>query len=111
LECVQGVVGVVNFKMSILRECDWLEEASNFTPWKCRLKMLREEIDLWSIVKEKAIVPIDLQQLAQYEKEVAKVKRIILDSMKDHLIPHIVGKLVKEMHEVSITLYQSVNIS
>jgi hypothetical protein len=31
--------------------------------------------------------------------------------VKDHLIPHIMGKLAKEMYEALISLYQSVNVS
>jgi hypothetical protein len=43
--------------------------------------MLMEEIDLWGIVQGKVTVPTNPQQLSQYEKKVAKVKRILLDSM------------------------------
>lgn len=40
---------MVNFSMLGLRECDRLEGPSNFTPWKCKLQILMEEFDLWSI--------------------------------------------------------------
>lgn len=33
-----------------------------------------------------------------------------MDFMKDHLIPHITGKLTKEMYEALTSLYQSVNV-
>lgn len=29
-----------------LKECDHLEGTSNFTPYKCRLEMILEEVDL-----------------------------------------------------------------
>jgi hypothetical protein len=29
-----------------LKECDCLEDASNFTPWKGRLQMSLEDVDL-----------------------------------------------------------------
>lgn len=58
------------------------------------------------IVEEKAIVPIDLAPLAEHNKKVAKAKRIILDFVKDHLIPHIAEKKsAKDMYDALITLY------
>jgi hypothetical protein len=42
-----------------LRECDQLEGAENFTPWKCRLQMLLEEVDLWCFVEGKVTTPIN----------------------------------------------------
>jgi hypothetical protein len=56
----------------ILRECDRLEDASNFTPWKCTLQMLLEEADLWSFVKEKATVPTNPMQWREHNKKTAK---------------------------------------
>lgn len=69
--------------------------------------MLMEEVDLWSIVDGKA-VPIDPPQFAQFENKFAKAKRIILDFMKDHSIPHVVGKSAEEIYAMLITLYHSV---
>jgi hypothetical protein len=77
-----------------LKECDQLEGVSNFIPWKCNLHMLMEEKDLWHIVEGKATVPTNPQQWIQY----AKAERI-LDFVKDHLVPHVIGKLMKEMYE------------
>lgn len=37
-----------------LRECDHLEGAFDFTPWKCRLKML-EKFDLWTILYKRKL--------------------------------------------------------
>jgi hypothetical protein len=70
-----------------------------------------EEMDLWSIVEGKARVIVDPQQLAQCEKKVAKVKRPILDFMKDHLDFLISWANRKEMYEALTSLYQSDNVS
>jgi hypothetical protein len=95
-----------------LRECDRLEGASNFTPWKCRLQMLLEEVELWEHVKTKITIPTNLKLLDEHNKKEAKAKRIILDKMKDHLITHIVEKKIsKEMYDVLVTLYQIVSVS
>jgi hypothetical protein len=89
-----------------LRECDRLEGASNFTPWKYKLQMLLEEVELWEHVEKEIIAPTNLKQLAKHNKKEAKEKRIILDSMKDHLITHIVEKKTgKEMYDALIALY------
>lgn len=51
-------------------------------------------------------MPIDLAPLAEHNKKVAKAKRIILDFVKDHLIPHIAEKKsAKDMYDALITLY------
>jgi hypothetical protein len=35
-----------------LRECDRLDGASNFVPWKLKLQILMEEVDLWEHVEK-----------------------------------------------------------
>ena len=52
--------------------------------------------------------PVDPQQLAQHSKKDAKARRIILEGVKDHTIPHLSGKkTAKEMWSAIIGLYQS----
>ena len=34
-------------------------------------------------------IPTDATQLAAYRKDDAKARRIILDGVKDHIVPHI----------------------
>ena len=71
-----------------LRECDLLEGATIFTPWKCRHQMLLEEVNLWCFVDEKVTVPTDPAYFVEHNNEVDKVKKIILDFVKVHFIPH-----------------------
>ena len=52
----KGTAGITNL-MSGLKECNQQEGTSNLTPRKCRLQILMEEIDLWSIVEGKATIP------------------------------------------------------
>jgi hypothetical protein len=62
-------------------------------------------------VEAKVTTPSNPTQLDKHNKKATKVKRIILDSVKDHLVPHIVEKkYIKDMYEALITLYHSVNI-
>jgi hypothetical protein len=91
-----------------LRECDKLDGASNFVPWKLRLQILMEEVDLWEHVEKEIPEPTDPTQLATHRKKEAKVKRIILDSMKDHFIPHISDKKSgKSMFDALVKLFQN----
>jgi hypothetical protein len=41
------------------------------------------------IVKDVVPSPTDPQQLAAHKKKEVKAKRMIMDAIKDHLIPHI----------------------
>ena len=55
-------------------------------------------------------VPTDAVQLAEFNKKNAKGKRLILDGIKDHVIPHVRGKaLAHEMWTTLTNLYQSTN--
>lgn len=68
------------------------------------MQMILEERELWHLVEKKVALPTYIALLAKYNK-MSKVKRVILDLVKDHLIPHINGKKnEKEMFDALITL-------
>jgi hypothetical protein len=97
-----------------LRVEDRLDGATNFGAWKERMILLLQENELWDIVENTAthpvVVPTDGTLLATYTKKSIKAKRIILDAIKDHLIPHLTGKTnAYEMWESLTKLYQSTN--
>jgi len=88
-----------------LRECGGLDETSNFIPHKLRIQIFMVEAKIWENVEKDIAALIDPKLLAAHRKE-AKVKRIILHSMKDHFITHIVDKETsKEMLESLIGLF------
>lgn len=62
-------------------------------------------MELREIVEEIVVAPTDATLLGTHKKSVAKPKRILTDSVKDHLIPHITGKLDDEMYATEIPLY------
>jgi hypothetical protein len=97
-----------------LRVEDRLDGATNFGAWKERMILLLQENELWDIVENTTthpvVVPIDATLLAAYTKKSIKAKRFILDAIKDHLIPHLMGKThAYEMWESLTKLYQSTN--
>ena len=79
----------------ILRLEDGLDGEANFSPWKARIVLILQENELWDIVNKTSanlvIVPIVAADKAVFDKDI-KAKRIVLDAIKDHVIPHISGK-------------------
>ena len=75
---------------------DRLDGAGNFVPWKARILLVLEENELWEeVVRNTTANPIailastDAVALDAFNKKYIKAKRIILDVVKDHVIPHI----------------------
>jgi hypothetical protein len=76
--------------------------------------LLLQENELWDIVENTAthhvLVTTDATLLTAYTKKSIKDKRIIVDAIKYHLIPHLMGKEnAYEMWESLNKLYQSTN--
>ena len=68
---------------------DKLEGAENFWAWKYRVLLILEEDDLESYVKEEAAEPKEDEDKARHKKNMVKDNRIITESIKDKLIPHV----------------------
>jgi hypothetical protein len=93
-----------------LRFKDRLDGASNFCPWRERISLVLEENGLLEITRDKVAAPADPVQLAAHKKKDVKARRIIVDGVKDHIIPHLSGKkIAKDMWEALVKLYQSDN--
>ena len=76
-----------------------LDGAGNFIPWKARIMLILAENELWDeVVHNTTTVPIviphtiDTATLTAFNKKDIKARRIILDAVKDHVIPHILSK-------------------
>lgn len=53
------------------------------------------------------MILIDLAENDKYEEAMARAKCIILDGVKDHVVPHIIEKdMINEMCEALKKLYQ-----
>ena len=93
-----------------LRFGDMLDGASNFYPWRERIGLVLEDNGLLEIVEEKVAALANPVKLTTHNKKYVKVRRIILDGVKDHIIPHLYGKKkMKDMWEALVKLYQSDN--
>jgi hypothetical protein len=95
-----------------LRFEDRLDGASNFMSWKVRVTLLLKEHDLWEITKKFVPTPTDVAEKATLEKKDIKAQRVILDAVKDHLIPHVAEKQsAREMFKTLVDLFQSDNLN
>ena len=68
---------------------DNIEGDENFRAWKYRISLILEENDLDKYVTEEVPEPEGEETKATHKKNMIKSKRIIADSIKDHLIPHV----------------------
>ena len=99
-----------------LRLEDWLDGAGNSVPWKARLVLILEENELWDeVVHNTTTVPIvvppttDATTLTAFNEDI-KARRIILDAVKDHVIPHILSKTrAFQVWDALTELFQSSN--
>ena len=90
-----------------LRDQDRLESASNHVIWKSRIEFLLDEHDLKALIDNAVAEPLDAAHLRQFKKNMARAKQLILDGVKDHIVPHIVAKTIaREMWVGLENLYQ-----
>ena len=64
-----------------------LEGADNFRAWKYRISLVLEENELDSYINEEVPVPEGDEAKALHKKKLVMAKRIIPNSISDHLIP------------------------
>jgi len=93
--------------MNGLRDQDRLDRASNFFIWKARILFVLDRHCIKTFALRTLTIPIDPGDNEKYENAIAKVKCIILDGVKDHVVQHIAEKnMAKEMWDTLTTLYQ-----
>ena len=93
-----------------MRVEDRLNRGGNWRPWRVRIVLLLEEYELWEIVETVVVVSTDPTLLIEFKKKNIKAKRIILDLVKDHIIPHVSSRdFAYQMWESLRNLYQSSN--
>ena len=66
-----------------------LEGVDNFRAWKSRVMLILEEHDLEGFIEADIPEPKEDEAKAKHKKSLVKAKRIIADSIKDHLTPHV----------------------
>ena len=83
--------------VACIRYEDRLEGISNYLQWKVQISSILKENKLWSYVNTVVVAPTaDLVALDLHELKEAKGQRIILDGVKDPLIPHLAEKKIAD---------------
>jgi hypothetical protein len=91
---------------------DKMEGVEKFHAWKYRIGLVLEENDLAKFVKGEISEPGDATEKAKHQKDTIKAKRIIANSIKDHLIPYVsYKKTPKEIFDAMNRLYEKNNIN
>ena len=91
---------------------DRLEGAINFNSRKDRLLYIMEENEIEDHLTNDTIQFEAEADKTKYKKDERKAKRILMDSVKDHLIPQIARlRLVKKMFDHLVSLFESNNTS
>ena len=80
--------------------------------WKYRISLVLEENELDSYIHEEVPVPEGDEAKALDKKKLVMEKRIIVDSIKDHLIPQVSSlKTPKDMFDALTKLFEGKNIN
>jgi hypothetical protein len=96
--------------LNTLKLEDRLEGETNFQAWKERVLLLLEDNDLKEYVEGVVVAHNDPHELTTHKKKEVKAKWVSLNSVKDHLIPHISKKETsKDMYDALVGLYQNKN--
>ena len=66
-----------------------IEGAENFQGWKYRISLVLEENELDTYISGELPVLEGDEAKALQKNKLVKAKRIIADSIKDHLLPHV----------------------
>jgi hypothetical protein len=91
---------------------DKLKGVDNFRAWKYRIALILKENDLAKFIKENVPEPAEDAAKAKNKKDMVRAKRIIADSIKDHLIPQVSSKNTpKEMFDALTRMYEGRNIN
>jgi hypothetical protein len=91
---------------------DKLEGVENFRAWKYSISLILEENDLARFIKKDVPDPTDVAAKEKHQKDIVRTKRIIADSIKDHLISQVASKKIpKEMFDALTRLYEGKNIN
>ena len=96
--------------MMNIRYEDRLDGVCNYIPWKVRITIVLKEIRVWSFINVVMTKPTDRDEIVDFEALETRARRIILDGVKDHLIPHLVEKkTTKDMWDTLTKLFEAKN--
>ena len=91
---------------------DKLEDIENLCAWNYIIRLILEENDLANFIKGVVLELEEDEAKEKYKKDMIRAKRIIADSIKDHLIPQVSSKdTPKEMFDSLSRMHEGRNIN
>ena len=94
--------------MASIRNENRLDGSSNFNNWKARVIAILEEHDLDHCVTTVVAELTSSTGRASFKRNQAKARRIIYDSVKEHIMPIITPlKTAKECFDTLVKLYET----
>ena len=94
-----------------LRDQDRLEGLSIFSVWKSRILIVLEAYGLRDHAERTLATPTDADLLWKHREAARHAKRVIMDSIKDHILPHIAEKKTSnEMWKALTSLYEGKSV-
>lgn len=89
-----------------LMDQDRLDGASYFVIWKARIQAVLDKHRVKDFALKTVAIPVDPAENEKYEDAMARAKCMILDGVKDHVIPRIAKKnTTNEIWDILTTLY------
>ena len=90
-----------------LRDQDRLEGLSNFSVWKARILIVLEAYGLRDHAEQTLATSTYADLLRKHREVAGHAKRLIMDSIKDHIVPQIAEKrIANEMWKALNSLYE-----
>ena len=86
---------------------DRLDGVSNYGSWKHRVLLTLEEKDVEDFALKEVPFPDDATQQTTWRKSDVKARKILMDSVKNHLVSHMAkAETVKEMFDSLKKLFE-----
>lgn len=96
--------------VTILKVEDELDGATNFKSWKTKILFIMEEKEIDDHLNRVILEPTNDEGKHTHKKNEAKTKWILVDLVKDHLIPYIVPlKIYKCMYDALVRIFENNN--
>ena len=71
-----------------IRYEDWSDGVYNYIPWTVRIVVVLKELRVCSFINSVMTKPTNKDEIEEFVALEARAQRIILDGVKDQLIPH-----------------------
>ena len=83
-----------------------------FRAWKYKISLILEKNHLDQYIRKEVPEPEGDEDKAIHKKNMVKPKKVIVDSIQDHLIPHVSSlKTPKEVFNALIKIFKGKNIN